>query len=80
MYGGLFCFYFGVRLWIKIYKTIKKISGNAIRNTTLGLFFGILFGNIFSGATIISDVVYAYVLICLGLFIRYREELLMKKN
>ena len=78
MYGGLLCFYFGVRLWIKMYQLIGKISNNAIRYVAIGLFLGILFGNIFSGATIISDVVYSYVLICLGLILRYREELLTK--
>lgn len=80
MYGGLLCFYFGIRLWIKMYQIIREIGNNSIRYSVIGLFLGILFGNIFSGATIISDVVYSYVLICLGLLLRYREELLTKKN
>jgi len=71
MYGGIFCFYWGIKLWRYFFELINSFTSNFIRLPFKWLFLGLLFGNLFSGASIICDVFYAYLLITCGLL--YQE-------
>ena len=70
MYGGIFALYFGIRWWWRIYQLFNNIRNRNISYFTKGLFWGLLFVNSFSGASIVSDMLYCQFLIFLGLITR----------
>lgn len=74
MYGGVVCFIFGIKLWRSIYAFFKSFVNLKNRYLLMGVFTGLLFGNIFSGATIISDVVYSQFFIFLGLLMKNKNK------
>lgn len=74
MYGGIGCLIFGLKLWKSIYSFFVSFKNLKIKYILLGVFAGLLFGNTFSGATIISDVVYSQFLILIGILMRNKKE------
>lgn len=74
MYGGIVCFIFGIRFWKSIYSFFQKCRDLKIRYVLMGLFGGLLFSNLFSGASVICDVFYSQFLVFLGLLYRYQKK------
>ena len=74
MYGGILCFIYGIKFWKSIYIYIQKCTNLKIRYILFGLFWGLLFGNMFSGASIICDVLYSQFLIFMGVIYRYQKR------
>lgn len=70
MYGGIIALFFGIRWWRQIYIIICKVSDGNIKFFSKGLFWGLLFVNTFSGASIVSDMLYCQFLVFIGLIIR----------
>lgn len=74
MYGGIVCFIFGVKFWKSVYRFFVSFGNKKTKYILLGVFAGLLFGNTFSGATIISDVVYSQFLIFIGILMKNKAE------
>ncbi|MBR4325169.1 MAG: hypothetical protein IKP73_06555 [Bacteroidales bacterium] len=73
MCGGITALYFGILFWREFYKYANSIKNRTIKYAVIGLWYGTLFGAIFSGAAIISDMLFGYLLIFLGILLRYNE-------
>ena len=69
-FGGFFCLLYGIKFWKDLKKIINKIESKTNRLILLGIFWGLLCVNTFSGASIISDLLYSQFLIFLGIIVR----------
>lgn len=70
MCGGLISLLFGIKFWISIFIIIDKVKRSSNRYALKGLFCGLLFGSIFSGAAVFSDLLYGQILLLLGMILR----------
>lgn len=70
MYGGILAFVLGILFWRALFAISNKLQYNNVHIPFFWLLFGFLIGNIFSGATIICDLLYSQLLISCGLLLR----------
>ena len=71
MYGGIIAFVLGVLLWKKLFDFAKKLQSHNTGRILYWLLLGLLIGNLFSGASVISDLLYSQLLIACGILLRY---------
>lgn len=74
MYGGIICFIYGIKLWKCIFNSINEVIDEKIRIPIKALFYGVLFGNVFSGATIVCDIFYSYILMFFALLLKEEDN------
>lgn len=70
MYGGVFALLLGLSFWKKLFcffKSLRYLNSNIV---FVWLLIGLLIGNIFSGASIISDLLYSQLLLSCGILLR----------
>ena len=79
-YGGFICFLLGFKFWKHLYEIIKNTREKYMRQISFGLFYALLFTNTFSGASIVSDLLYGQVLIFIGIIIRMNYYYVNKNN
>lgn len=71
MYGGIIAFVLGVLLWKELFDLAKKLQSHNTGRILFWLLLGLLIGNLFSGASVISDLLYSQLLIACGILLRY---------
>lgn len=71
MYGGVFALILGIIFWVKLFKFTRSLLSNYTSRVIKWLLFGLLIGNLLSGASIISDLLYSQLLIAYGIIYRY---------
>ena len=65
-FGGIFCLLKGLKLWKEMFFILKSIKLRMERNIYLGYFLGFLVVNLFSGASLLSDMLYCQMILFLG--------------
>ena len=70
MCGGLVSLFGGIKFWHSIFKIISRVKCRSNRFALMGLFCGLLFGSIFSGAAVFADLLYGHILLFLGMILR----------
>jgi O-antigen ligase len=65
-FGGIFCLIKGLKLWREIFFILKSIKLRMERNIYLGYFVGFLIVNMFSGASLLSDMLYCQMILFWG--------------
>jgi hypothetical protein len=73
-YGGIIAFIFSIYFFKEIFIISLKIHDKILKVLLTFFFCGILFGNIFSGASIIADMLYSQILILLGFLIAQNND------
>lgn len=76
-FGGIICLIYAIKFWKHLYCLFKSYPYRTSRFILIGLYSGLLFGSLFSGAAIISDLLYGQFLIFIGFL---RKELITKYN
>lgn len=72
--GGITALFFGIMFWISMYEVFSLPKNKSIKFALRGLFVGLLFGNLFSGAAVFGDLLYCHLLILMGLLLRDKNE------
>lgn len=67
-YGGIIAFLFSCLFWKKLFKLVSTIREYRAKRLFQGLFVGLFLANVFSGASIVSDVLYSQILLLIGFF------------
>lgn len=65
-FGGIICLIYGIKYWKHMYSLFKSYPNKMSRYILIGLYCGLLFGSIFSGSAITSDLLYGQFLILIG--------------
>lgn len=75
-FGGITCLLFGSLFWLEIIMTCRRLKKEFTNLKTILTFFfiGMLIGNIFSGASILSDVLYCQILLLIGYLNTIKNE------
>lgn len=73
-YGGLFALLCAIWFFVEIFKIINRLHDALLRLLFLFFFFGIMIGNMLSGASIVSDLFYGQVLLVLGFLYKIKDE------
>lgn len=76
-FGGIICLIYAIKYWKHLYCLFQSYPYRISRFILIGLYCGLLFGSLFSGAAIISDLLYGQFLIFIGFL---RKELITKYN
>ncbi|MFW5890958.1 MAG: hypothetical protein ACOCUI_01965 [bacterium] len=70
-YGGIFALFFSILFFVQIFKITLGIDDWKSKYLFFAFFLGVLIVNIFSGASIISDLFYGQILLVIGFIIKF---------